>query len=259
MPLWHRRYGAGWPFRARDASGFVSVRSAVHPRAPVGFPRLANPALRPMRSPRPHCPDRDRLMDAIAGVSVAPAALRSSRAVSTTAPAEEMAGNSPAPARARMPTPIRSWRRRIASTQPYRLVDLDQRSPHRYLLQVRVMAGSSAAVVRRVVSGLIILAMLSLPGAWHSTIPSSHLQIHCETQSILSASGQVHSIGSSHSHHDMTAEACCLGSSCIVSAIAASPHHAVRVAWSPVYYWTVDTGGRGIRPSPDLGPPIALG
>lgn len=121
------------------------------------------------------------------------------------------------------------------------------------------MTGSSTAVARRVLSGLIVLAMLLLPGASHGAMPSGHAQGHCASQLMLSASGQPHSIGTSHADYGMTAEACCLGSSCIASATDPAPHHVVRIAWSFVDYWIVDSDATGIRPSPDLGPPITLG
>jgi hypothetical protein len=120
------------------------------------------------------------------------------------------------------------------------------------------MTGSSAAAVRRVISGLIVLAMLLVSGASLNAMPIAHSHDHGAVQPILSASTHAPCIAKSHAHHGPTDGACCVGSTCMASAPAATPDHVVRVAWSPVHYWTVDSDGSGIRPSPDLGPPITL-
>src|SRR5690348_4214723 len=116
------------------------------------------------------------------------------------------------------------------------------------------MTGSSAAAVRRVISGLIVLVMLLVSGASLNAMPTGHSHDHNAAQPVLSASTHAQCIGKSHSHHGLTDDACCLGSTCIASATAAIPHHLARVAWLPVHYWTVDSDGSGIRPPPDLGP-----
>ena len=147
----------------------------------------------------------------------------------------------------------------LTRTQLQRPIDVNQCRTGRHLQEERAMIRPPATVVRRVVSGVIVLVILLLSSVPINAMPHAHAHDHGATQKLLSVSPQADCQGKSHSPHDMTAEACCLGSSCVASDISGGSHHLIRIAWSPVYYWTADSDGMGIRPSPDLGPPITLG
>jgi hypothetical protein len=119
------------------------------------------------------------------------------------------------------------------------------------------MSVASAAVVRRIVSGLIVLAML-LSSASLKATPAGHTHHHGATQAMASSIAAQHCADKARIHPDMMDGACCLGSSCTTLAALIAVHPVTLVAWSSlIRYWAAgSSSGSGIKLEPDLGPPI---
>ena len=109
------------------------------------------------------------------------------------------------------------------------------------------MSVSSASAARRIVSGLVVLAMLLLSGASLKATLAGHTHNHGAIQAVAS-------------NPDIMGGECCLGSYCAATATLPAVHPVTLIAWSsPIRYWAADSDGSGIRLQPDLGPPIVHG
>ena len=121
------------------------------------------------------------------------------------------------------------------------------------------MSASSASEMQRIISGLIVLAMLLLSGAPSSEMLAGHSYDQERTQAVASAMTARHCADMAPTKPDQDNDTCCLGYACATPAVAAFVPPAVRVAWSPIHYWADEAGGSGIRLEPALGPPKARG
>jgi hypothetical protein len=119
------------------------------------------------------------------------------------------------------------------------------------------MSASSTSEMRRIISGLIVLAMLLLSGAPSSEMLTGHSYDQGRKQAVASAMAAQHCADMAPTKPDQGSDTCCLGYACATPAVAAFVPPAVRVAWSAIHYWTDEPDGSGIRLEPALGPPKA--
>ena len=122
------------------------------------------------------------------------------------------------------------------------------------------MSVSSASAARRIVSGLVVLAMLLLSGASLKATLAGHTHNHGAIQAVASSIATQHCADKARAHPDIMGGECCLGSYCAATATLPAVHPVTLIAWSsPIRYWAADSDGSGIRLQPDLGPPIVHG
>ena len=120
-----------------------------------------------------------------------------------------------------------------------------------------VMPGSSAGAIRRVISGLIVLAMLLLSASPSDAGPAGHARDDGTTAMALTLSAR-YCTDMGSAAPDMANHTCCVGYTCAAPGVVIMVPIVVRTVW-PVRYWTADNDATGIRPEPFLGPPIARG
>jgi hypothetical protein len=99
--------------------------------------------------------------------------------------------------------------------------------------------------------------MLLLSGAYLNAAPAGHTHDHGTMQAVAFPITMQACADKAHAHHGIMGGACCLGHSCTATATVTAVEPVTLIEWSsPVRYRAADSDGSGIRPEPDLGPPI---
>jgi hypothetical protein len=124
---------------------------------------------------------------------------------------------------------------------------------------VSPMIVSAAAALRRILMGLIVLAMLLQSGASLQAMTTGHPQGRGTAHVVATSSTTHHCMDKAHVQSGVMHSACCYGTLCAASAVAIAVLPVVHITWSSVYYWATDDDGAGIGHAPALGPPITLG